>query len=141
MIGVKEVVERLDVEDYGLLRKRLLAVEGRCSGHYFEEVFKLFPKKLRPEKRRGFHAYDGVNNLFNLAYRLLFWKCFRALSKAHLETYLGFVHSLVPERASLVCDFMELYRCLVDDFLIGFSRNLKPRDFEAKSELFKGKKG
>ena len=36
---------------------------------------------------------------------------------------------------------MELYRCLVDDFLVGFSRNLKPRDFEAKSEMFKGKKG
>ena len=35
---------------------------------------------------------------------------------------------------------MELYRCLVDDFLVGFSRNLKPRDFEAKSELFKGKR-
>jgi len=36
---------------------------------------------------------------------------------------------------------MELYRCLVDDFLVGFSRNLKPRDFEAKTEMFKGKRG
>ncbi|UCE16684.1 MAG: CRISPR-associated endonuclease Cas1 [Candidatus Bathyarchaeota archaeon] len=141
LMGVKERVNSIEAENLGLLRKRLLAMEGRCSKHYFEEVFKLFPKKLRPVCRRGFHAYDGVNNLFNLAYRLLFWKCYRALSKAHLETHLGFVHSLVPERPSLVCDFMELYRCLVDDFLIGFSRNLKPRHFEARSEMFKGKKG
>lgn len=96
---------------------------------------------LVPSSRKTFHAYDGLNNLFNLAYELLFWKCFRALLKAHLETHLGFVHTLFFERPSLVCDFQELYRYLVDDFLIGLSRSLKASDFKARPETFKGKAG
>ena len=141
VMGVKERINRIEVENLTSLRRRLVAIEGRCGKRYFQEIFKLFPKKLRPRSRRTFHAYDGINNLFNLAYELLFWKCYRALSKAHLETYLGFVHSLVPERPSLVCDFVEIYRYLIDDFLIGYSKNLKPRDFKAKTEMYNGKKG
>jgi hypothetical protein len=41
----------------------------------------------------------------------------------------------------LVCDFIELYRYLVDDFLIDYSQKLTPRDFKAKTEIFNEKKG
>ncbi|MEM2915209.1 MAG: CRISPR-associated endonuclease Cas1 [Candidatus Bathyarchaeia archaeon] len=41
-----------------------------------------------------------------------------ALIKAKLEPYLGFLHSVQFAKPSLVCDFMELYRYLVDDFII-----------------------
>lgn len=37
-------------------------------------------------------------------------------------------------RTSLVCDFMELYRCLIDDFLIQYCQGLRKRDFKAKFE-------
>jgi len=141
VIGVKERINRIEVENIPSLRKSLIGIEGKCSEHYFKEIFKLFDKRLRPERRYAFHAYDGTNNLLNLAYELLFWKCYRALSKAHLETHLGFVHSLAFGKASLVCDFEELYRYLVDDFLIGYRLNFKPRDFKAREETFNEKKG
>jgi CRISPR-associated protein Cas1 len=89
---------------------------------------------LRPETRKNFRAYDGVNNAFNLTYTLLKWRVHRALLGAKLEPYLGFVHSEQYGKPSLVCDFMELYRYLVDDFLIEFCQELKPKDFVVKGE-------
>jgi len=141
VMGTKERIEKTEAEDLTSLRYRLTGIEGKCSEHYFKQIFGLFDERLRPEQRHTFHAYDGLNNLFNLAYELLFWKCYRALSKAHLETHLGFMHSLALGKPSLVCDFEELYRYLVDDFLIGCRLNLRPRDFKAKTEVFNDKKG
>ena len=37
-------------------------------------------------------------------------------------------------KPSLVCDLMELYRYLVDDFVIQFCQGLEERDFTVKSE-------
>ncbi|MCK4223357.1 CRISPR-associated endonuclease Cas1 [Candidatus Bathyarchaeota archaeon] len=48
----------------------------------------------------------------------LSWKDHRALIKAKLKPFLGFLHAAKFERPSLVCDFVELYRFLVEDFLI-----------------------
>jgi CRISPR-associated protein Cas1 len=102
----------------------------------------LFPEKLRPEKREGFMAYDGMNNLFNLAYKILAWKIHKALVRAKLEPYLGFLHSNQMAKLSLVLDFQELYRYLIDDFVIQFSQKINKRDFKMKTESAShGKKG
>jgi len=128
-------------DDFKGLRKRLTNVEGHATEKYFGQIFGLFPESIRPRKRRGWRAYDGLNNTFNFAYSILFWKCYRALVKAHLEPYLGYLHSLRWGRPSLVCDFQELYRHLVDGFLIEYCKNLELRDFKAKTEMFNNKKG
>jgi CRISPR-associated endonuclease Cas1 len=114
LMSAKEAINETNFSDLNQLRKRLINIEGRFTRRYFEQIFQLFPFDLQPERRRSFQTYDGTNNLFNLAYELLFWKCYRALSKAHLETHLGFVHILLYGRPSLVCDFEELYRYLVE---------------------------
>ena len=62
-------------------------------------------------------AYDGLNNVFNFAYYVLECRIHKALLKAKLEPYLGFLHSVQHGKPSLVCDFQELYRYLIDDFL------------------------
>jgi CRISPR-associated protein Cas1 len=80
-------------------------------------------------------AYDGMNNLFNLAYEILAWKVHRALIKAKLEPYLGFLHSNQMGKLSLVCDFQELYRYLIDDSLIQYCKRISKRDFIAKTEV------
>jgi CRISPR-associated protein Cas1 len=79
-------------------------------------------------------AYDGMNNLFNLAYEILAWKVHKALVKAKLEPYLGFLHSNQMAKLSLVCDFQELYRYLIDDFLINYSQKISKKDFKMKAE-------
>lgn len=62
------------------------------------------------------------------------WKVHRALIKAKLEPYLGFLHSIQYGKPSLVCDFQELYRHLIDDFPIQYCQKLKTNDFTVKTE-------
>lgn len=137
-------VNALQIDNLAQLRRRLMHIEGKYSNFYFRQIFQLFLEELRPENRRTWKAYDGLNNLFNLSYKLLFWKCCRALMKAHLETHLGFLHCLTMTctgRVNLAYDWEELYRFLVDDFLIDYCQTLKPKDFITKTEKWQGKTG
>jgi len=136
----KEKVGNLEGESLDKIRAKLHGIEGKYSERYFDQIFGLLPEPIRPEARKKFKAYDGTNNIFNLAYEMLSWKVHRALIKAKLEPYLGFLHSVQYGKPSLVCDFMELCRYKVDDFLIEFCRTLNPKDFMVKMEKIGRKK-
>jgi CRISPR-associated protein Cas1 len=133
-------IDAVDTEDLALLRRRLTQIEAKFSRFYFKQIFQLIPENIRPENRRTFKAYDGINNLFNLAYELLAWKVHRALINAKLKPYLGFLHSEQFGKPSLVCDFQELYRYLIDDFVIKYCQRLMKRDFGFKTEKLSGQK-
>jgi len=124
----------------GIHIAKQIVLEGRYADSYFHQIFTLFPEWLRPQKRKAHKAYDGLNNIFNLAYQFLAWKVHVALMKAKLEPYLGFLHSIQFGKPSLVCDFQELYRYLIDDFLIQHYRNLKNKDFTMKWRNFSSKR-
>ena len=86
--------------------------------------------------------YDGTNNIFNLVYEVLQWKVHRAIIRAKMEPYLGFLHSVQYGKPSLVCDLQELYRYLVNDFAIQFCQGLRERDFIVKREsMSRNRKG
>jgi CRISPR-associated protein Cas1 len=95
----------------------------------------LLPEPIRPESRKNFQAYDATNNIFNLCYEVLSWKVHKALIKAKLEPYLGFYHTIKFGQPSLVCDFMDLYRYLIDHFLIMYCRKLDENDFVWKDDI------
>jgi len=101
----------------------------RCMGNLYRHL------------RKGFMAYDGMNKLFNLAYEILAWKVHKVLAKAKLEPYLGFLHSNQMGKLSLVCDFQELYRYLIDDFLIGYCNKISKRDFTKTEVASRRKRG
>jgi CRISPR-associated protein Cas1 len=128
------------LEDDSKFRARLMCIEGHASEKYFDQILDLIPEPVRPESRKTFKAYDGINNIFNLAYEILSWKVQHALIKAKLEPYLGFLHSITKGKPSLICDFQELYRYLVEDFVIQFCRNLQKKDFIMKTEDFSAKR-
>jgi CRISPR-associated protein Cas1 len=134
------ILEKNASDNSKSMRTRLLSVEGKYTKHYFSQIFQLFPEKLRLQNRETFKAYDGLNNIFNLAYEVLQWKVHQALIRAKLEPYLGFLHSTATGKPSLICDFMELYRYLVDDFLIQYCKKLKPSDFILKTENLSNRK-
>jgi len=138
--SVIEKVKNLEAENIPQLRTRLMSIEGHCSNNYFIQIFSLIRYSLRPDSRKTFRAYDGINNLFNLAYEVLSWKVQYALIKAKLEPYLGFLHSIAKGKPSLICDFQELYRYLIDDFVIQYCRKLNRKDFTVKSEDFSTKR-
>ena len=53
---------------------------------------------------------------------------------------MGFLHSEQCGKPSLVCDFQELYRYLIDDFVIKYCQNSKKRNFSFKTEKASGQK-
>lgn len=119
-----------------------MSIEAKFTEEYFSQIFTLFPESIRPKRRTTFKAYDGTNNIFNLAYEMLSWKVHRALINAKLEPFLGFVHSIQYGKPSLICDFQELYRHLLDDFLIQYCQKKESKDFIVKTEdLTRTKKG
>lgn len=71
----------------------------------------------------------GINNLFKLAHKLLKWKTHRAFIDAKLEPFLGFLLGVQFGKPRFVCDFQELYRYLIDDFLIERCHTLRKKDF------------
>jgi CRISPR-associated protein Cas1 len=127
MVQIKERVSGVD-SSLRIAGNRLLTIEGHAAENYFNQIFQLMPNSMRIERRRTFKAYDGANNAFNLAYTVLKWKVYRAITRAKLEPYLGFQHSEQFGKPSLVCDQMEPYRFLIDDFLIQFCKDLKKQD-------------
>jgi CRISPR-associated protein Cas1 len=138
--SVKLKIEAVETDNLASLRRKLMQIEAKFSHFYFKQILQLLPERIRPEGRKTFKAYDGVNNLFNLAYELLAWKVHRALINAKLEPYLGFLHSEQFRKPSLVCDFQELYRYLIDDFVIQYCQRLAKRDFTFKTEKASGQK-
>ena len=116
-------------------KKKLLSIEAKSARVYFNQIFKLFPEKIRPEKRVGYKAYDGINNVFNFGYYVLKCRVHKAILKAKLEPYLGFLHSIQFGKPSLVCDFQELYRYLIDDFLIERAKKFHKKDFVAVTDF------
>jgi len=127
-------IEKLNSPDLNHIQKMLNTIEGHFTKPYFNKIFGLLPEKLRPEKRSKFKAYDGTNNVFNLTYEVLSWRVHRVVIRAKLEPYLGFLHSVQYGKPSLVCDLQELYRYLVDDFVIQFCQDLKEKGFTVKNE-------
>lgn len=135
-----ERIRSVEGNDMRTIRTKLTNIEGHCAEKYFDQVFGLFNEGIRPERRRGFKSFDAINNLFNLSYTILKWKVHVALLSAKLEPYLGYLHEIVVGRPSLVCDFIELYRYLVDDFLIDYARKISPKEFVLKEEEFSSTK-
>ena len=131
---IQSKIEGLESSNLDVFRKKLTGIEGKFTENYFNQIFQLLPNGLRPEKRKKFKAYDGTNNIFNLSYEVLSWKVHRAVIRAKMEPYLGFLHSVQYGKPSLVCDLQELYRYLVDDFVIQFFQSIKEGDFTVKSE-------
>ena len=64
----------------------------------------------------------------------------KALLKAKkLEPYLGFLHSVQFGKPSLVCDFQELYRYLIDDYLIERCHTLRKKTLSiSRNKIMKG---
>lgn len=134
MMLIEKKITGVESSELKILRNRLLTIEGHATEKYFSQVFQLLPTAIGIERRRTFKAFDGINNTLNLAYTLLKWKTYRAIIRAKLEPFLGFLHSEQFGKPSLVCDLMELYRYLVDDFVIQYCMGLKKKDFALKCE-------
>lgn len=133
--SVKELEGDLD-----RVRNRLMSLEGKYSQQYFSQILSVFKESLRPQSRKTYKAYDLINNVLNLSYSVLFWKIQLAVHRARLEPYLGFLHSVQWGMPSLILDLQDVYRYIADDFVIGYARKVKDRDFILSMDNYAGRK-
>lgn len=127
-------IDKLSIIELDKLRRKLTSIEGYYSQKYWGQILQIVPESIRPKSRKKFRAYDGVNNLFNLGYEILQWKIHRALVRANLEPFLGFMHSIQVGKPGLVCDVEELYRYKIEEYILEYVQNLSSKDFVVKKE-------
>ena len=56
-------IKNVDSDDLVKVRVILSTYESHCAEFYFKQIFDLIPERIRPECRRTYKAYDGINNL------------------------------------------------------------------------------
>ncbi len=65
----------------------------------------------------------------NLGYEVLKRRVYIAVTAAHLDPYLGFLHSVQFGKPSMVCDLMEPWRAMIEGFIFKYHTKLDPASF------------
>ena len=47
----REKIERTETKNLELFRRRMTGIEGKHTQRYYQQIFSLFPEKIRPETR------------------------------------------------------------------------------------------
>jgi CRISPR-associated protein Cas1 len=125
-------INRVKTLPYEKARRALFSIEGEYSQKYVPRFLKLFPTQLQTHVRESYGATAALNNILNLSYEVLRWEVYKSILDAHLDPYLGYLHSIEHSKPSLVCDIQEPYRAWIDAFLVEYCHELSSRDLEAK---------
>jgi hypothetical protein len=112
------------------VRESLIKIEEKYDKIYLDGLISLIPEEFKPAILDEDTMSRGVNNPFELSLRISIGQAFLALMSANLEPYLGFLHA--PELGwpgiinilSLSRDFVEIYRPVYDDYIVGFLRKI-----------------
>ena len=112
----------------------ILTIEARVAKKYFSYFFKDFNWKKRLPRIK----IDYINVILDIGYTLLFnfMECFARFFG--FDIYIGVYHRLWFRRKSLICDFVEPFRCIIDK-LVRKNLNLKvfsSDDFICKKNQF-----
>jgi len=125
-------IKRVKAQPHEKARRTLFSIEGEYSQKYVPRFFKLFPTQLQTHVRESYGATAPLNNILNLGYEVLRWEVYKSILDAHLDPYLGYLHSIEHSKPSLVCDIQEPYRAWIDAFLVEYCQGLVGRELEAK---------
>lgn len=92
----------------------IMGYEGNTSRYYFKILSHLLPEKYQFQGRSSRPAQDAFNAFLNYGYGILYSKVERALIIAGLDPYIGLMHSDNYNKKSLVFDFIEPYRIMIE---------------------------
>lgn len=96
-------------EDYYLL----LSYEGNAAKLYFKEIFDNVEWKGRKPRIK----FDYINSALDIGYTILFTFIEVIVNSFGFDTYVGVLHKQFYMRKSLICDFVEPFRTIIDEQL------------------------
>lgn len=103
----------------------LRGLEGTAGRLYFSTLSACLPEAQRFEGRSFRPAADPFNAFLNYGYGILYARIEKCLMVAGIDPYVGFMHRDDYNQKSMVFDFIEPYRPLVDKVVFRFfSRKL-----------------
>jgi CRISPR-associated protein Cas1 len=107
-------------------KRDLLTIESRAGHLYFRNYTRMFDRKYGFESRRGGglvmsnrYASDVINGLLNYGYSVLAGEIAKFVNGFGLDPYYGFYHKADTSFQSLVYDFLEPFRWLVEYSVLG----------------------
>ena len=111
---------------------RIMGLEGNCARIYFSVLSFLLPDKYRYKGRSSRPAKDAFNACLNYGYGILYSKVEKALIIAGLDPYIGLLHTDNYNKKSLVFDFIEPYRILIEKpvFYLFSRRKISEKHFD-----------
>jgi CRISP-associated protein Cas1 len=93
---------------------KIMGIEGNISRIYFGIISELIPRKYQFKGRSSRPAKDAYNAFLNYGFGVLYGKVEKAIIIAGLDPYIGLLHSDNYNKKSLVFDFIEPYRILIE---------------------------
>ena len=134
---LRKQFQRLSVVDWerpmSELQPHLRGLEGTAARAYFAVLGQAPPAAFRFMARSRRPATDAFNAALNYGYGMLYPYVERALLRAGLSPYIGFLHRDGYRFKALVYDFIEPYRPLIDGTVLNqfLQRRLTRTDFTA----------
>ena len=113
--NVKEAIQQIDQYLQGLIEyegdlQGLLGFEGSAARVYFKNHFNNIPWNGRKPRIKP----DFINSTLDIGYTILFNVMDALLNVYGFDVYCGLLHRQFYMRKSLVCDFVEPFRPLID---------------------------
>ncbi len=99
--------------------------EGAAGKIYYDTLAQLLPEEYRFEHRTPRNPFDLFNAYLNYGYGILYRIVENALIAAGVHPYIGFFHYDGYQNKSMVYDFIEQFRVLVEKSIFHlFSRKI-----------------
>jgi CRISPR-associated protein Cas1 len=106
--------------------------EGSAAKAYFRVLGDIIDPAFAFTGRHKRPPTDPVNSLLSFGYSLLYYNMLALVHACGLHPYVGSLHALNDQHASLVSDLIEPFRAPIIDGLVLYlinKRILKPKDF------------
>ncbi|NKB64823.1 MAG: CRISPR-associated endonuclease Cas1 [Gammaproteobacteria bacterium] len=98
----------------------VIGIEGSVARSWFALLTKSLPRQWNFFDRNRRPPKDPVNALLSLGYTMAHSVLRQEIIVSGFDPSLGFVHQEYPGREALALDFLEIFRCSIDYFVLEF---------------------
>lgn len=110
METIQAKIKNLETNDHQKLKAEIFMLEAQAAQIYWFMIARIIDQYIKFEGRKKRGATDPVNVMINYGYGILYTRTWRALHKARLNPYIGYLHSNQRGDPALVFDFIEEFR-------------------------------
>ena len=113
-----------------------MGVESEAAAVYWSRLRAILPEELNFQRRIRRGAGDSVNACINYGYGILYTKVFSKITRARLDPYVGFFHTIRSGKTSLLFDTIEMFRqYFVDRPVISWLNKKGKPEFDSSGKL------